>query len=566
MSTDSEHDVDSEDDEEEDEQVMFQIPMSQNYGPRAFEPGRSVFATGVKSRPGLNGREGKVVRWVLDSARYEIQFENEGRLIALQPKNITLNQADACAQAGAMEVDEAPPREIVSGHIPACFPHEMFALVFARLPFAYAGRVAMVSQIWSELAKDDSWKPEMVAYSWGDGDVHGHGLEVDYVGAPRLLRAFQRVPIRSVVCSHETTFLVTHQGQVMWWGASWCPEVFPDVATATPFEVHAGQRTRQLAVTVPGYHHRQSKGQYHLAALMETGELYTWGFDMMGQCLGVGAPNQDLRAAKYIRAHPALVSSLPADERVEGVSCGVTCTCVLTRTPAGESRVYTAGVYNFTTHHPTYELTTVGRGEDGGDFFAGKRITEVLCGGFFGIALTAEGELYTWGCTLGPDQANGTLLGRPTPGVRFTMSPGKVELSESVRSLACSTYSLLAVTESGKALTWGDQDGNALGRAIPAVLVEGGPHAGAPFQVDGAEGVAIVKGALSYTNGGVVSENGDVRVWGGAAWKGGVGSGSEEARLVDWGGLPACYLCEDLELAHRHGLVVFRKKGATVLI
>ena len=57
-----------------------------------------------------------------------------------------------------------------------------------------------------------------------------------------------------------------------------------------------------------------------------------------------------------------------------------------------------------------------------------------------------------------------------------------------------------------------------------------------------------------------------MRVWGGAQWKGGVGGGNEAAEVVQWRGVPVCYRCEDLLLAHRHAVLLFRKIGATVLI
>ena len=292
---------------------------------------------------------------------------------------------------------------------------------------------------------------------------------------------------------------------------------------------------------------------------METGELFAWGFDMFGQCLqhrpGEG-PKEELRAMGYTVAHPTLVDFFPRDEVIEDVSCGVTFSLVLTKTGSGQSKIYTAGVYNFVRNAPTYEIETIKGFEEG------VSIQKIVCGGFYACALTTNGELYTWGCTRGPDQANGSLLGRASPS--FTMEPGAVALPERCVGISCSTYSVLAVTESGGALTWGDKDGNALGRGNFEETTDS--MCSAPAPVDSTDGVNIVSGALSYTNGGVVDSSGEVRVWGGAAWRGGVGSGAEAAAKVEWSGVPTCYLCESLRLAHRHALVVFRKRGTTVLI
>lgn len=76
--------------------------------------------------------------------------------------------------------------------------------------------------------------------------------------------------------------------------------------------------------------------------------------------------------------------------------------------------------------------------------------------------------------------------------------------------------------------------------------------------------VAAAACAASYTNAGVVSSDGDVYVWGGAAWKGGYGAGHSEATQVTWSeglsGVPQCYQCEDLAVGHRHVMLVFKNR------
>jgi len=193
-------------------------------------------------------------------------------------------------------------------------------------------------------------------------------------------------------------------------------------------------------------------------------------------------------------------------------------------------------------------------------------VEKIVAGGFSACALLNNGRIWTWGDTAGPDLANGTLLGRPTRN-GVVKSPGEVGLIEPCIDISCSTYSCLAVTASGGAYSWGDRDGNALGRMSDQADSEHDSlDAGTPTEVDGTADVVISRGALSYTNGGVVTERGEVRVWGGAQWKGGIGAGNEAAEVVRWQGVPACYACVDLLLAHRHAVLLFRKQGATVLI
>jgi len=105
----------------------------------------------------------------------------------------------------------------------------------------------------------------------------------------------------------------------------------------------------KVALTVPGYHHRQRKGQYHVAAITEQGALYTWGFGMFGQLLHfeTGLSQRDGDAPSGLdedecRAIPEIVRCIPHDEKVMDVSCGVTFSIVLTKTPQGRSKVCTS--------------------------------------------------------------------------------------------------------------------------------------------------------------------------------------------------------------------------------
>jgi len=264
----------------------------------------------------------------------------------------------------------------------------------------------MVSRSWAELAEDDSWKPEVVAYSWGEGQVNGHGRYIDggYIGTPRLLPCSQTEVIRQVVCSHETTFVVSARGGVLWWGASWAKDVIP--STDTPRELgFDGHRIASVAVSVPGYHHRQAKGTYHGAAITEAGALYTWGFNMFGQLML--HPKQTAAQRPNQVPHPTRVTCFPPEERFAGVACGITMTVVHTKTGCGASKVRSAGLYNFSTQYRDDHTSCEDVDLKGG------AVSHVVCGGFSACAVLVSGEIWTWGDVKGPDSADGSLLGRP---------------------------------------------------------------------------------------------------------------------------------------------------------
>ena len=87
----------------------------------------------------------------------------------------------------------------------------------------------------------------------------------------------------------------------------------------------------------------------------------------------------------------------------------------------------------------------------------------------------------------------------------------------------------------------------------------------------------ISHAALSYTNGAALAADGSLYVWGGGAWGGGgwEGAGISGAPQGDDGVRPSrletvavdpAYACVGdgaaLHVGHRHGVVVYRKRGA----
>ena len=139
--------------------------------------------------------------------------------------------------------------------------------------------------------------------------------------------------------------------------------------------------------------------------------------------------------------------------------------------------------------------------------------------------------------------------GRLTRGVH---RPQPVRFAQPVVELHASTYCSIAVTASGKVFSWGDSDGGALGHAVRRCHV--------PTQLPALGALRVMHASCCYTNGAASTADGRVFVWGGQRWEGGI---SREAQggmptEVQWAGVPACYRCESVSLAHRHGFLIFR--------
>jgi alpha-tubulin suppressor-like RCC1 family protein len=158
----------------------------------------------------------------------------------------------------------------------------------------------------------------------------------------------------------------------------------------------------------------------------------------------------------------------------------------------------------------------------------------------------------------GRDISNGNLLGTKQIGAlsRGVRPPRRVPIRAAVAEVRASTYCSVAVTQSGRVLSWGDSDGGALGHA--------GHRVHTPALLPALALLRVRHVSSSYTNGAAVTEEGRVFVWGGQHWEGGIAARDADAGKpteVQWGGVPSCYRCDAVSLAHRHGYLVFKKKG-----
>lgn len=210
-------------------------------------------------------------------------------------------------------------------------------------------------------------------------------------------------------------------------------------------------------------------------------------------------------------------------------------------------------------------------------------LRQLATGGFHACCVTTSGELYTWGHQFGYDHANGNLLGHGNPEAMTTGVPTPPDSGEAIQGMeehvsafgpafgvrlprrvaapglgvvaevSCSTYSTIAVTVDGRAFSWGDCDGDALGHS--------GQTCHEPRRLDSLDGLRVAHAALSYTNGAAALTDGSVFVWGGGMWEGGMGGGRDGPARVGWcGGVPPCYKCRGVALGHRHGYLIFQKE------
>ncbi|XP_055695916.1 probable E3 ubiquitin-protein ligase HERC2 [Lutzomyia longipalpis] len=205
-------------------------------------------------------------------------------------------------------------------------------------------------------------------------------------------------------------------------------------------------------------------GSSHSAAISSSGELYTWGLGEYGR-LGHGDNSTQLK--------PKLVAAL-LGHRVVQVACGSRDAQTLALTEEG--LVFSWGDGDF---------GKLGRGGSEGcslpqqiERLNGVGVTQIECGAQFSLALTSNGEVWTWGkgdyfrLGHGSDQH----IRKPTPiqGLR-----GKKIIHVAVGALHC-----LAVTDTGQVFAWGDNDHGQQGSGNTTVNKK-------PYSVVGLEGVFV---------------------------------------------------------------------------
>ncbi|XP_057856475.2 RCC1 domain-containing protein RUG3, mitochondrial [Cryptomeria japonica] len=184
----------------------------------------------------------------------------------------------------------------------------------------------------------------------------------------------------------------------------------------------------------------------HTAAITESGELYTWGRDEGEGRLGLGSEGGP---DEGVLATPTKVKALPVP--ISAISCGGFFTLALTS--SGE--LWSWG------GNSNYEL---GRGNKGNDWrprpirsLEGVRIIQIASGGYHSLALTDDGKVFTWGHGGHGELGHGSVEYGRVPQVVQALA------DERVVYVACGSLSSAAVTDSGKLYMWGKGRDNQLG-------------------------------------------------------------------------------------------------------
>mmetsp|Transcript_35250 Transcript_35250/g.58918 ORF Transcript_35250/g.58918 Transcript_35250/m.58918 type:complete len:956 (+) Transcript_35250:97-2964(+) len=262
-------------------------------------------------------------------------------------------------------------------------------------------------------------------YTWGEssGGRLGHGIERDpYV--PNPVSDLQGKAVRQVECGDYHTVCLLENGELYSFGSG------------DQGQLGHGSRTSQwfphLVIAFFGktvVH--VSCGPWHTAAVLDNGELYTWGEGCWGQ-LGLGD--------KDSRDVPHRVDALLGKKIVRSI-----CGCWHGAAIADDGAVYTWG---------DGESGQLGHGDrvtyltpklvDG---LQGKAVKEMACGRKHSMALTDTGQVYTWGTG---NIGHGKEGRHSTPLLVAALSAFKVQ------QIASGLDHMAALTDNGELYMWGE--------------------------------------------------------------------------------------------------------------
>ncbi|TYZ63340.1 hypothetical protein PybrP1_012879 [[Pythium] brassicae (nom. inval.)] len=276
-------------------------------------------------------------------------------------------------------------------------------------------------------------------YTWGNGASGRLGHQQNEFGKlcydsdhPQRVLAFKDVNIRYVSCAHSHSAATSSDGDLYTWGSA----VSGKLGVGLSDDTYEQFAAIPLLVKFPGKRRIRSVscGAAHTGAVSTAGELFMWGSANGGR-LGLGVDVTDTVVV------PTLVRELATKRKVRAwqVSCGTThsavCTEVASSFESGSKKLQGGHVFvcgsatplgrHVPTWEPVPELDGVG-------------IRQVACGVAHSAAVSAYGELYTWGtnrngCT--GHAITRTFLARPKLLKSLHIEPYNLALGKPCRQL-----------------------------------------------------------------------------------------------------------------------------------
>jgi alpha-tubulin suppressor-like RCC1 family protein len=316
-------------------------------------------------------------------------------------------------------------------------------------------------------------------YSWGSNSFGQLGLTADLEQRskcayfPERILSLALFHVKSIACGRCHNIVLTNQGPVLAWGQGTYGALGMDDPVDTDIGLPATIRLlSDSGLAVKGV----SCGGWHSCAVLETGELYTWGYNGSGQ---LGQPSSVIKTSR-----PTLVQSRYFPDGIPGlrinlVACGWEHTLALGLDVSDKQFVFSFGANSY--GQLGRQPLVIGRGQKRDpdiaeiDFnrkrkFGTDRIEQLAAGRMHSLALSSSGVVWSWGdCSVGQlgrsivisssDMDKDAVEARVVPDVVTVVDFPKVA------HISCGSMHNVVISVNGDMYAWGEGAEGQLGQS-----------------------------------------------------------------------------------------------------
>ncbi|KAK7491466.1 hypothetical protein BaRGS_00017295 [Batillaria attramentaria] len=243
------------------------------------------------------------------------------------------------------------------------------------------------------------------------------------------------VSVREVTAGWDFSLAVTENGALYSWGNN----TFYQLGRQTSDKISPHPGLVQTELTTGVRMVAVAAGLRHALALSEDGSVYGWGQNKRGQ-VGLAASRDGKQEAKIPRP------DLPVGVRPVQIAAGANHSGFLT--DSGSVYMWGCNRFGQTSQDPSQTTQLTDPCCIPASVFSGVQVRHIACGWTHNLAVSALDQVYSWG------RADYGQLGRscdqscdPTPKV--------VERLGKVHAVACGSEHNLAVTDDGNLYSWG---------------------------------------------------------------------------------------------------------------
>nr|XP_004552854.2 E3 ubiquitin-protein ligase HERC2 isoform X1 [Maylandia zebra] len=296
------------------------------------------------------------------------------------------------------------------------------------------------------------------------------------VNAPIQCKALSSLGVTQIVCSEKGFLILSSSGAVY-------SQNYKST-TLAPMLIHvlSSRKIVKLAAHPDGQHY---------LALSSNGEVFSWGCGDGGR-LGHGDTTY-LEEPKMI----GTFNGKQAGKHVVHIACGSTYSAAITAD--GELYTWGRGNYGRLGHGSSEDQTT----PMVVTAFKGLKVVDVACGSGDAqtLAVTENGQVWSWG-----DGDYGKLGRGGSDGCKTPKLVEKLQDLDIVK-VCCGSQFSVALTKDGQVYTWGKGDNQRLGHGTDE-------HVRYPKLLDSLQGKKVVDVAVGSTHCLALTDDGEVLSWG----------------------------------------------------